>query len=45
VRLAYAGMWQLLYELRHNKSWRTRLQILLGSSDWNPPISKDFALA
>ena len=45
VRLAYAGMWQLAYELRHNKDWRTRLRILLGSSDWTPPISKDFALA
>ena len=45
VRLAYAGVLQLLYELRHNKDWRTRLKILLGSSDWQPPISKDFALA
>lgn len=45
VRLAYAGVLQLLYELRHNKGWRTRLQIVLGSSEWQPPISKNFALA
>jgi sterol desaturase/sphingolipid hydroxylase (fatty acid hydroxylase superfamily) len=43
-RQALAGTVQIAYELWHNKSWKDRFWILFGSSDWNPPISKDFAL-
>lgn len=44
IRLALAGMAQLTYELRHNKSRRERALILLGHTSYVPPISMDFAI-
>lgn len=44
IRQTFAGTVQIAYELWHNKSWKDRFWILFGSSDWNPPITKDFAL-
>lgn len=44
LRLAFAGMAQMLYELKVNKNWKTRLWIIFGPASWNPPLSKDFAL-
>ena len=43
IRLALSGMTQIAYELKNNKDWRTRLKILVGDSDYFPPVSKDFA--
>ncbi len=44
VRLAFSGIAQLIYELRMNKDFLTRLKILFGPSEYNPPISKDYAI-
>lgn len=44
LRLLLAGIAQILFELRHNRDMATRLKILLGRSDWQPPITRDFAL-
>jgi len=43
-RLLMAGLWQIVYELKHNKSWKVRWKILTGPSDYYPPVTKDFAL-
>lgn len=45
LRLLLSGIAQIAYELYWNKSWRTRFWILVGSVNYHPPISKDFALA
>lgn len=45
LRLAFAGMAQMLYELKANIGWKTRLWIVFGPASWDPPITKDFALA
>lgn len=44
LRLALSGLAQLLYEWRHNPDWKTRAKILLGSSGWTPPVTKDYAI-
>ena len=44
VRQAFAGTVQIAYELWHNKNWKDRFWILFGASDWNPPITRDFAI-
>jgi sterol desaturase/sphingolipid hydroxylase (fatty acid hydroxylase superfamily) len=44
LRLLAAGIAQIAYELYWNKSWRTRFWILFGSTDYYPPITKDFML-
>jgi len=44
LRLALAGLAQLLFELRHNKPLATRVKILFASTDWNPPITKNYAV-
>jgi sterol desaturase/sphingolipid hydroxylase (fatty acid hydroxylase superfamily) len=43
LRLGLSGMAQIAYELKHNKAFKTRLKILFGSSEYFPPVSKDFA--
>lgn len=43
-RLAYSGMMQLWYELKHNTGWKSRFLILFGSSDYTPPVSHNFAV-
>lgn len=44
LRLLMAGPLQIAFELWHNRTPMTWLQILLGPSDYTPPISKDFTL-
>jgi hypothetical protein len=44
LRLLVAGPAQLAYELVRNKSWLTRAWIILGTVDYVPPVSRDFAL-
>lgn len=44
IRLAFSGVAQIGYELWNNKGLGVKLQILLGGSDWNPPITKDYAI-
>ncbi|MDD9892932.1 MAG: sterol desaturase family protein [Gammaproteobacteria bacterium] len=44
LRLACGGMAQIGYELWKNKSWKDRFWILFGNSNWNPPVTHDFAV-
>jgi hypothetical protein len=44
MRLALSGPAQLIYEWKENKSWKTRFKILFGPSDFEPAISKDYAI-
>ena len=44
LRLALGGIAQLIYELRYNKDWRTRVKILLGDSYYAPPITRSYIL-
>lgn len=44
IRLAFSGVAQILYELWSNKGLKVKLKIILGGSDWNPPITKDYAI-
>jgi sterol desaturase/sphingolipid hydroxylase (fatty acid hydroxylase superfamily) len=44
VRLLLSGLVQIIYELKHNKDWGVRMQIIFGKSDYVPPISKDFVV-
>lgn len=43
LRLVFAGISQLVYELIKNHDWKTRWQILMGTTDYLPPHSRDFA--
>lgn len=43
-RLLMAGLVQIVYELRNNPDWQTRVKILFGKSDYSPAVSKDFAI-
>ena len=43
LRLGLSGMAQIFYELKHNSDFKTRLKILFGSSEYMPPVTKDFA--
>lgn len=42
LRILFSGFLQLGYELWFNKSVKARFLVLFGSSNYNPPISKDF---
>jgi sterol desaturase/sphingolipid hydroxylase (fatty acid hydroxylase superfamily) len=44
LRLAFAGIGQIGYELKNNCGWKTRWKIVFGPSSWIPPYSKDFAI-
>ena len=44
LRLVFAGVAQLAYELAMNIGWKTRWKILMGGSDYAPPVTRDFAL-
>jgi hypothetical protein len=43
-RLAFSGIAQLIYELYMNKGAGTRFRILFGPSEYEPPISRDYAV-
>ena len=42
LRLLLSGLLQIMFELRHNKDWKTRFLIIFGSVNYTPPISQDF---
>jgi sterol desaturase/sphingolipid hydroxylase (fatty acid hydroxylase superfamily) len=44
LRLAFAGIAQLVYELRHCQSIKEAFFIVFGSSAYTPKISRDFVL-
>ena len=44
LRLALSGIAQLVFEIRHNKQFSVRLKIVCAGTDWNPPITKDYAV-
>ncbi len=44
LRLAFAGISQLVYELVGNKDWKARFLVLVGPSDYVPAVSQDFVL-
>ncbi len=44
LRLGIGGLAQLIYELRHNRDWRTRLKILFGDSYYTPPVTRSYIL-
>jgi sterol desaturase/sphingolipid hydroxylase (fatty acid hydroxylase superfamily) len=45
LRLGFAGLLQLGYELRHNRGFVTRWRILFGSSNFVPAHTKDYVLS
>jgi sterol desaturase/sphingolipid hydroxylase (fatty acid hydroxylase superfamily) len=44
LRLALAGVSELIAELHKNRSWRVRWQILVGGSEYQPPVAPNFLL-
>ena len=44
LRLAFAGIAQMVYELRYSGSIKEMLLIIFGSSSYVPPRSKDYVL-
>jgi len=44
LRLAFSGVAQLLYELKHNKGFKVKIKILFGPSEYMPPVSRDYAV-
>ena len=44
IVIMLSGLRQIGFELRMNKSWRTRFWILFGSVYWAPPISTDYLI-
>ncbi len=44
LRLGIGGLAQLIYELRHNKDWKTRLKIIFGDSYYTPPVTCSYIL-
>ncbi len=43
-RIIFSGIWQLIYEFKHNKNWKIRYQIIFGSIYYKPPITKEFLI-
>ena len=43
-KIMFAGFEQLVYELRHNKSWWERFKIIFGDIYYKPPVTKDFLI-
>ncbi len=44
LRLAFAGVAQMLYELRYSRSLKEIVAILFGASDYTPEMSRDYVL-
>ena len=42
--IVLSGWQQIAYELKMNKSWRTRFWIVFGTVYWAPPISRDYLI-
>jgi sterol desaturase/sphingolipid hydroxylase (fatty acid hydroxylase superfamily) len=43
-RITFSGFAQVAYELKHNKSWSTRIKILFGDVYYKPPLTKEFLI-
>ena len=44
LRIILSGISQLLFELKENKGWVTRLKILFGPIHYQPPITKEYLI-
>ena len=44
LRIILSGISQLLFELKENKNWLTRLKILFGPIRYQPPITKEYLI-
>ena len=44
LRLAFAGIAQLIFELQHNRDLKSWLLIVFGPSNYLPPHTKDYVL-
>lgn len=44
LRVVFSGFAQLAFELRENKNWLTRLQIIFGNIYYKPPVTKEFLI-
>ena len=42
IRLLLSGVYQLIYELRHNPGLKSKFYIIFGSVDYKPEHTKDF---
>tara|TARA_B110001452_G_scaffold210115_1_gene180478 strand:- start:5044 stop:6246 length:1203 start_codon:yes stop_codon:yes gene_type:complete len=42
VSFAFSGLLQMLYELRHNRSFLVRLKIIFGGVYYMPPLTKSY---
>jgi sterol desaturase/sphingolipid hydroxylase (fatty acid hydroxylase superfamily) len=42
--IVLSGWQQIGYELKMNRSWRTRFWILFGTVYWAPPVSRDYLI-
>lgn len=43
-RIILSGISQLLFELKENKNWLTRLKIIFGPIHYQPPITKEYLI-
>jgi sterol desaturase/sphingolipid hydroxylase (fatty acid hydroxylase superfamily) len=41
-RVILGGPAKILYELKHNKDWKTRFLIIFGHIEYMPPVTKEF---
>ncbi|MEM7037443.1 MAG: sterol desaturase family protein [Bacteroidota bacterium] len=44
LRVIFSGFVHIAYELRYNRSWKTRFQIVFGGVEFQPPVSKEFLI-
>lgn len=44
IRIILSGISQILFELKENKNWLTRLKILFGPIHYQPPKSKEYLI-
>ena len=44
IRIILSGISQMLFELKENKNWLTRLKILFGPIHYQPPKSKEYLI-
>lgn len=42
--IVFSGYQQLVFEMRMNKSWKTRARILFGSVKYKPPVTRDYLI-
>lgn len=44
LRITFSGFAQILYELKHNRDFKTRWRILFGGVFYKPPVSKEYLI-